>query len=48
MKEKIKKDLEDMNKQKAKEKQEEEVINQLVENNPIDLPQSLIADQKRD
>ncbi|MGI9549545.1 MAG: trigger factor [Bdellovibrionales bacterium] len=48
LKEKIHKDLEDTQQQKAKESMENEIVTQLVENNPItNIPQSLIEDQKK-
>lgn len=44
---KVRKDLEDLNLQKSQEKREDEVISKLVEANPLDLPQTLIEDQKK-
>ena len=46
LKEKIKKDLKELNEQKTKESIENEVIAKLVEENPTSLPESLIAEQK--
>lgn len=47
LKSRIKKDLEEVNKQKAKETMENEVIDKFVAANPLDLPTSVIQDQKK-
>lgn len=46
LKDRIKKDLQELNEQKAKEQMENKVIEKLVESNPISLPESLIEEQK--
>ncbi len=48
LKEKIRKDLEETSKQKAKESMENEIVTKLVESNPVvDIPKSLIENQKK-
>ena len=46
LKKRIKKDLKELNEQKAKEKTENELVEQLVKENPVTLPESLVEEQK--
>ena len=47
LKERVKKDLKDNLEQTQKEKMENSLIQQLIEKNPVELPQTLIEDQKQ-
>ncbi|MCZ0933304.1 MAG: trigger factor [Oligoflexia bacterium] len=47
LKERIKKDLKNNFEQKQKEEMENSLIQQLIEKNPVELPQTLIEDQKQ-